>query len=617
MVKCGIFSTMGDLIYGDIGADCRTLATKLTSGSVALYVSFENGKTILGTSLDVVKPNTRVHTILCFEEMPWTNNKPEALTETQVFEFFQRVNDTISKLGYSVSIAESEIYYWYFLNGITNNTNDKKIPSSTIPSNVVTHTIGRMLYNKPVICTSNTPEKTTEYLTSLFKTVQPILKQGYSFTVSKFILRDIDVTIMIGNSSYSHADVDIDTRAVSQKAESTKYYSESGTQYYTLIKANGANKQKLASLASKAELSTWAIKQSMAKFKKGKSARSNVEEYTKFLNAESIPCDPELLKITDPVSSSKSRNKNNKRKNTSQSNNIIENKNNCVNNGEKTTDDIPVEKFFLFAWLDKCLYKVKQSRQDKRRSKQETKQANKDAKISKKNEKSKGHKEKKQVESNNKTTKSSKKTAAQDVVVDTHSNEKINSSKNTDKEKSTAKKKSSKKNKKTKKSKNKKPKKERSKKSKLKWVLLILVVLVIIASLMGFAVMNKQFISETFPPQVSDVIDRIDSGITNIAQSISELGEKIMSSTIPMAKNLGILLLSLFGATDNYETTVVSNFSSMTDDKPKTFDTNETENVTPYVLTNTSLMDVQDDANMTHVNQTAINQTNTSPRLIV
>lgn len=427
---------MGDIIHGDIETDCREIATQLAIDSVVLYISSTNGKTILGTSLEVDKPNTRVHTILYLEEFTRGGAEPETLNEEKIFSFFQRVKSVISELGYTIQIAESESYFWYFINGVSSqNEILKKAPSMKLTSPIIIYSVGRMLYNTQVVCSSKSSKCAVEYLLLLQKLCLPILDCGYSFAIAKSAVKGVDVTVAMDNDHSFSSDIDIDNGVISSNHEYANYYSNAGVRYYSKTNIIRQGKSKHIDNSSKLSLSTWAVSQEAEMIRRENPDKSNFESYYNFLNAESITYDTNVVDIPKPVvpviieEPEVNKKRGLFKKKSSATKTIAESED--VLSKKENSESVP--------------------KSNGRQTRRNARKASKQAKIA---EKERKHKSKVKAKNDKKTAKSRNKAIKEFS-------------------------------------------KQKKRKSKLKWLVIILIVLIIIAGLVVFAIYNKESLSET------------------------------------------------------------------------------------------------------------------------
>ena len=174
MEKYGIYTTLDNLISGDDIINSSQIVKTLTSCSTTFYLSYKNRKTILGTTLDVQKSQTRVHTVVFLQEINWKGENPGAISRQNIDDFFKAVFLKLGELDYSINNVLSYTFNSY-LTALQQEKNTLKHDSHTCPKQIVNYTFGRLLYGKKVLCTSADPQISLSYLSTLTKKYESFL----------------------------------------------------------------------------------------------------------------------------------------------------------------------------------------------------------------------------------------------------------------------------------------------------------------------------------------------------------------------------------------------------------------------------------------------------------
>jgi hypothetical protein len=298
MDKYGIYTTLGNLISGDDIINSSQIVKTLTACSTSFYLSYENRKTIIGTTLDVQKSQTRVHTVVFLQEINWKGENPGAISRQNIDVFFKAVFLKLGELDYYIKNISSYTFNSY-LTALQQEKNTVKHDSHACPKQIVNYTIGRLLYGKKVLCTSADPQISISYLSDLTQTYESFLKYGYSFAITKFAIKDCDVSILI-DTKLSCVNFDVDSGNIyddSNKLNHYLAYSELIAKKYSKLSSSFPLSSNKASLPS--DITKLLIE------KKLLTNKEKREEYIQFLNSESISFDQQLLETAAPTKKNK------------------------------------------------------------------------------------------------------------------------------------------------------------------------------------------------------------------------------------------------------------------------------------------------------------------------
>ena len=278
MVHYGIFTTMGDLIQSsDDGMRSRVsedLAKNLSSSSTALYVSYHAGKTLLGTTLDVQKQQTRQHTIVYLQETDWVGGRPGLLRLKDVWEFFSNAQTTLTNLGYELLVSDR---FTTYLSSVQSGTG---ILSSSRFSALADYTAGNLLYHKRVTCSTNSPENAFSIISAIVVSYQYYLKFGCSFAITKFAVRDCDVSVLTDGES-AHATLNLDSPVSGLDFEHS-YYIKTWQQF-----SKPEMKRSISSQPSRASLSSQVVEKMFSSLYV-ESGSLEIVPYHDFLVSENI-----------------------------------------------------------------------------------------------------------------------------------------------------------------------------------------------------------------------------------------------------------------------------------------------------------------------------------------
>ena len=287
MVHYGIFTTMGDLIQSSDermrNREFEELPKTLSSCSTVLYVSYQAGKTIFGTTLDVQKQQTREHTIVYLQESEWVGGKPKVIRLEDVRAFFVNATSTLKDLGYEILTEDG--FTRYLSSSIPNF---RGIIGNPAYSALSEYTAGNLLYHKPITCSTNKPENAFTFISDVIALYQYYLKFGCSFAITKFAVRDCDVSVLTDGDS-AHTSLNLDTGDSVSSFEQTYYVRT----WQTFSKPEA--KRSISSQPSRVSLSSRIVEKMFSSLYV-ESGGQELISYHQFLVGEKIPVSNEVLR---------------------------------------------------------------------------------------------------------------------------------------------------------------------------------------------------------------------------------------------------------------------------------------------------------------------------------
>ena len=322
MVTYGIYNTEGKLLAHGIDGlsnECSSIAASISSATTSFYVSSKHGRRVLGTVFEVTQANRRSRPIVYVEETAWIMNTPSALREEEIAAFLLRAADTIEREGYVILGDNIFISYLERLQ----KQKREKIPSDTeknirsgraktvsrFSSQIISQTLGRILYGKSVWSTTKKPETAVAYLcavsSSFLKVLDAypqLLADGFTFSIASSIVEDVDVNVFLSSSGVEVASINLDSLEPLKDDENNSYYEKC----IKIIQAK--NRKGAVSLSLNRDLlPKWIIQQTLAA--RGIMTKEEREKYKAFLTGGVIHYDRKVFDDIDREEEERERRK--------------------------------------------------------------------------------------------------------------------------------------------------------------------------------------------------------------------------------------------------------------------------------------------------------------------
>ena len=322
MVTYGIYNTEGKLLAHGIDGipdGCSGIAESISSGTTSFYLSSKHGRRVLGTVFEVTQANRRSRLIVYIEETAWIMNTPSALREEEIAAFFLRAADTIEGEGYV--ILRDNLFFPYLER--LQKQKREKTPSDTernlrsgrnktVPrfsSQIISQTLGRILYGKSVWSTTKNPETAVAYLcavsSSFLKVLDAypqLLADGFTFSIASSIVEDVDVNVFLSSSGVEAATINLDSLEPLKDDENNSYYEKC----IKLVQVK--NRKGTLPLAINRELlPLWIIQQTVVGHVT--MVKSEREKYKGFLTRESVHYERKLFDDIDREEKERERRK--------------------------------------------------------------------------------------------------------------------------------------------------------------------------------------------------------------------------------------------------------------------------------------------------------------------
>ena len=322
MVTSGIYNTEGKLLAHGIDGipnGCSSIAASISSATTSFYVSSKHGRRVLGTVFEVTQANRRSRPIVYIEETAWIMNTSSALREEEIAAFFLRAADTIDREGYV--ILRDNILFSYLehlqehkrekISSDTemNHRSGRNKTVSRFSSQIISQTLGRILYGKSVWSTTKNPETAISYLcavsSSFLKVLDAypqLLADGFTFSIASSIVEDVDVNVFLSSSGVEAATINLDSLEPLEDDENHFYYEKC----LKLVQTKN-RKGTLPVAIDRALLPLWIVQQTVV----GRTTmiKSEREKYKAFLTTESVHYERKLFDDIDREEEERERRK--------------------------------------------------------------------------------------------------------------------------------------------------------------------------------------------------------------------------------------------------------------------------------------------------------------------
>ena len=322
MVTYGVYNTEGKLLahgIDGIPTGCSGIAASISSATTSFYVSSKHGRRVLGTVFEVTQANRRSRPLVYVEETAWIMNTPSALREEEIAAFLLRAADTIEGEGYV--ILRDNLFFSYLER--LQKQKREKTPSDTemsrrsgrnktvsrFSSQIISQTLGRILYGKSVWSTTKNPETAISYLcavsSSFLKVLDAypqLLADGFTFSIASSIVEDVDVNVFLSSNDIGAAAINLDSLEPLKDDENSSYYEKC----VKIIQAKNRKGAVYLSL-NRDLLPKWIIQQTLAA--RGIMTKEEREKYKAFLTAGAIHYDRKVFDDIDREEEERERRK--------------------------------------------------------------------------------------------------------------------------------------------------------------------------------------------------------------------------------------------------------------------------------------------------------------------
>ena len=315
MSKYGLFSTKGDRIpnsAGELsGGSYKDVANIIHEKEAAFYLSYKNGKTLVGTIFKT-HDTTRVHDTVYLEERDWVLN-PNPFGVIEVREFFKQAAGRVETCGYVVDDIASNLFKhyldeYYLKPGNRQDTRLSQEVETCRMSNcdvkdisvpIVNLTLGRLYYGQQVVAKANNPDIAIAYVCAVTEALRDYLKYGYSFAISLSKIDGLDVQVSISEGMVS-SQIDLESMELTGNMISLPYFENAVKVLKTTSK-----KDLISAKITKETMPGWFIRQALSS--RGIMPKPDREKYRAFLNAESIQYDSKIFDDIDRAEEERER----------------------------------------------------------------------------------------------------------------------------------------------------------------------------------------------------------------------------------------------------------------------------------------------------------------------
>lgn len=315
MSKYGLFSTKGDRIpnsAGELsGGSYKDVANIIHEKEAAFYLSYKNGKTLVGTIFKT-HDTTRVHDTVYLEERDWVLN-PNPFGVIEVREFFKQAAGRVETCGYVVDDIASNLFKhyldeYYLKPGNRQDTRLSQEVETCRMSNcdvkdisvpIVNLTLGRLYYGQQVVAKANNPDIAIAYVCAVTEALRDYLKYGYSFAISLSKIDGLDVQVSISEGMVS-SQIDLESMELTGNVASLPYFENAVKVLKTTSK-----KDLISAKITRETMPGWFIRQTLNS--RGIMPKPEREKYRDFLNAESIQYDSKIFDDIDRAEEERER----------------------------------------------------------------------------------------------------------------------------------------------------------------------------------------------------------------------------------------------------------------------------------------------------------------------